>query len=75
LGSVVTDLMNDLLYSARSRVQVRVDVQLLDFEWIPEESRWEAVEMNGNRVRLEARLMRKYDVDAYENNMRSYIMS
>lgn len=28
--------------------------QLLDFEWIPEDSRWNALDINGSRAHFEA---------------------
>lgn len=54
--SVVPGAMNDFFAQPGTdllRALVRVDDQLLDYEWIPEDSRWNAVGINGCRVHLE----------------------
>ena len=60
MDPVVSDVMNDLFVQPGAgllRVLVRVDDQLLDFEWIPENRHWNAVDVDGRMVYLEARMV------------------
>ena len=57
MDSMVPDVMNDFFARPGAgflRVLVRVDDQLLDFEWIPENRHWNAIDINGSMVYLEA---------------------
>ena len=54
--------MNDLFTQPGAdflRAEVRLDNQSFEFEWIPGESRWEAVEISGSRIHLTSRVMRE----------------
>jgi len=60
MESVVPDIMNDFFARPGAdflRALVRVDNQLLDFEWIPEDRRWAAMDIECNWVYLETQMM------------------
>ena len=57
-----SDIMNDFFAQPGAdllHVWVRVDDQLLEFEFSPENRRWEAEDINGAEVHLDAGFMRK----------------
>jgi hypothetical protein len=60
MESVVPDIMNDFFARPGAgflRALIRLDDQLLDFEWIPEDRRWAAMDIECNWVCLETQMM------------------
>ena len=60
MDMIVPGAMNDLFTQPGAdflSAQVRVDDLLLEFEWVSEESRWEAMKINGKKVHMDIQMM------------------